>query len=450
VRSPFRSLLGRIAGLHILALIAATIAMPLAAYFLLSATATGYERDVLRAHADTIASYLKRAPDGQLTLDLPPDLKTFYAHHFEGFDYAVVDLNGRVISSSLQESAPVLPGTFGSSEPRYFSRPTQAASYAMASIPEMRVGARVWVQLGEDLGHPDVIFDDIVTNFLAKVAWVTIPIMLLLLLADVIVIRRALSPVLRISEMARSIGPARIGLRLPTNDLPREVLPLVKAINAGLDRLEAGLKLQREFTADAAHELRTPLAVLRTRLDMLPEQEGLSALKRDLERMSHIVGQLLEVGEVEGMAIDPSETAELNAVCTEVAALIAPIAVAQNKDVALIAGASPIRVKGNAAMLFQAVRNLVENAVAHTPAGTTVEIVVGDGNVCVVDRGPGVPPGDRELVFRRFWRRDRSRTNGAGLGLSIVSRIAEAHGGLVTVENAPDSGAMFTLNLKSA
>jgi signal transduction histidine kinase len=448
---PFRSLLGRIAGLHILALLAATIAVPLAAYFLLSATATGYERNVLQAHADTIASYIVRRPDGKLALDLPPDLKTFYAHHFGGFDYAVVDQHGNVISSSLAGRASVMPGQVGSQEPRYVSRPTATASYAMVSIPIAHAGMPVWVQLGEDLGHPDVIFDDIVADFLSKVVWITIPIMLLLLLADIIAVRGALRPVVRISEMARSIGPTHIGLRLPTRDLPLEVLPLVKAINQGLDRLEEGLKLQREFTADAAHELRTPLAVLRTRLDMLPAQEGLSELKRDLEKMSHVVGQLLEVGEIEAMAIDPSETAELNAVCAEVAALIAPIAVAQNKDLALTAGAAAVRVKGNAAMLFQAVRNLVENAVAHTPIGSTVEIVVDKaGKIRVLDQGPGIPYSERELIFRRFWRRDRSRTSGAGLGLSIVSRIAEAHGGSIEVENAPGRGAVFTLSLRAA
>jgi signal transduction histidine kinase len=423
--------------------------MPFAAYFLLSSTAMSYEQGVLRAHADAIASYIVRRPDGKLSLNLPTDLKTFYAHHFEGFDYAVIDRYGHVISTSLRKKSPVLRGEFGSRQPEYFSLPTPTASYAIASIPERRAGTLIWVQLGEDLGHPDVIFDDIVTSFLAKVAWVTIPIMLLLLVVDIIVVRRALRPVVQISQMARAIGPARIGLRLDTNNLPREVLPLVEAINEGLERLERGLRRQREFTADAAHELRTPLAVLRTRLDMLPAQEGLGELKRDLERMSHIVGQLLEVGELEGAAIDPLETADLNSVCTEVASLIAPIAVAQNKDIALVAGVVPCRVKGNAALLFQAVRNLAENAIAHTPSGTTVEIVVDDsGKVRVLDRGPGVPKADRELIFRRFWRRDRSRTTGAGLGLAIVSRIAEAHGGSITVEDAPGQGAMFTLNLQ--
>jgi signal transduction histidine kinase len=306
----------------------------------------------------------------------------------------------------------------------------------------------VWVQVAQDLEHPDVIFDDIVANFLRRVAWFTIPIMVLLLIADIVIVRRALKPVISASEMALAIGPEQLSLRLPSRNLPREVRPLVHAFNAALDRLEQGFRQQREFTADAAHELRTPLTVLRTRLDSFPDRDAVRGLLADIDAMSHVVNQLLDVAELEGVVVNPAETAELGTVCAEVAALVAPIAVAQGKDVALTEGAAPVRVRGNAAMLFQAVRNLVENAIAHTPEGTTVEIVVGDdGKVRVIDEGPGVPPNERELIFRRFWRRDRTRTNGSGLGLSIVARIAEAHGGSIRVEDGAAGGAMFTLSL---
>jgi signal transduction histidine kinase len=121
---------------------------------------------------------------------------------------------------------------------------------------------------------------------------------------------------------------------------------------------------------------------------------------------------------------------------------------AQRKSIALSGADGPVWIKGNPYTVSQAVRNLAENAISHTPEGTTVEIVVqDDGSVCVLDQGPGISEGERELVFRRFWRRDRSRAGGAGLGLSIVQRIVEAHAGTVTVANcAPGGGAQFSLS----
>ena len=97
-------------------------------------------------------------------------------------------------------------------------------------------------------------------------------------------------------------------------------------------------------------------------------------------------------------------------------------------------------------MLYRAIRNLAENAINHTPAGTTVEITLTkDGTVTVSDHGPGIREDDRQFLFRRFWRRDRRQAGGAGLGLSIVRRIAEAHGAEIAVDNNPDGGARFTL-----
>jgi signal transduction histidine kinase len=99
-------------------------------------------------------------------------------------------------------------------------------------------------------------------------------------------------------------------------------------------------------------------------------------------------------------------------------------------------------------MLHRAIRNLAENALRHTPEGSSVEIgVSGDGAVSVSDEGPGVAPAERELIFRRFWRRDRSRADGAGLGLAIVSRIVEAHAGRIEVSNRTGGGAMFSIRL---
>jgi signal transduction histidine kinase len=131
--------------------------------------------------------------------------------------------------------------------------------------------------------------------------------------------------------------------------------------------------------------------------------------------------------------------------------MMAEIAIRQDRSIALTGAAAPVWVRGDGAMIFRAVRNLVENAIKHTAPGTVVELNVGEeGSVAVMDRGPGVPEQDRALIFRRFWRADRNPTlnssfQGAGLGLAIVAKIAEIHAGSVTVASRSGGGAVFTL-----
>jgi signal transduction histidine kinase len=235
-------------------------------------------------------------------------------------------------------------------------------------------------------------------------------------------------------------------VRLPTEEIPREVRPLVSAVNQGLDRLEEGFRIQRDFTADAAHELRTPLTVLKTRIDLLEDADMRQALRHNVDGMAHIVGQLLDIAELDTLVVKPDEKADLQSVAAEVAEFVAPLALAQGKDIALSGTSAPVWIRGNREMLGRAIRNLAENAINHTAAGSTVEFVVeDDGAVSVLDRGPGISEDERELIFRRFWRRDRRKQGSTGLGLSIVQRIAELHAAEITVENREPNGARFTL-----
>ncbi len=442
----FNSIISRIISLHVAAVGVTSILMPLALYWLLSSTATDLQHRALREHADTLTRYLTLRPDGGWTLNLPAGLQELYSESYGRYGYAVLDREGHVLFSSLAERAPLFPADSRAAAPAFLETRRGAAKIDGASIPE-RVGDRtVWIQVAQDLEHRDVLIDDIVADFFLRVGWITIPILLILLAIDIAIFRRALKPVLRASDMAAEIGPARIDVRLPAQAMPREIQPLVDAVNRAFDRLERGFRTQREFTADAAHELRTPLAILRARIDQLESAEIREALRRDIEGMSRIVSQLLDIAELESFVVDPDEKADLQAVCAEVAAFIAPLALAQGKSVALIGARGPVWIRGNAETLFRAVRNLTENAINHTPVNGVVEIEVSaDGRLRVLDDGPGVPEAERELIFRRFWRRDRRRAGSAGLGLSIVARIVEAHQGAVSVENRPTGGASFSL-----
>ena len=447
----FKSITTRIISLHVIAIGITSILMPLALYWLLSSTANDLHHRALREYADTIAQYLSPRPEGGWRLDLPAGLRELYSESYGRYGYAVLDEEGAVLFSSLDDGTAIFPGNQRSGGAQFLETRRGDAVIYGARIPTSVAGKRVWIEVAQDLAHRDVLIDDIVVDFFPRVGWITFPILLVLLAIDILIFHRALSPVLQASETAQTIGPTRTDVRLPTQGMPKEILPLVNAVNQALERLERGFRTQREFTADAAHELRTPLAILSARIDTLEGVAIRDQLRQDIAGMSRIVSQLLDIAELESLVVDPDEKADLQSVAGEVAAFIAPLALAQGKSIALTGAREPVWIKGDAATLFQAIRNLAENAINHTPPGTTVEIDVAESGVIrVLDDGPGVPEGERELIFRRFWRRDRRRAGSAGLGLSIVSRIVEAHAGQIGVESRVGGGAVFSLRFARA
>ncbi len=442
----FKSITSRIMFLHVVAVVITAILMPLVLYWFLESNVESLQHQALREQAESLARHLTIRSEAGWSLDLPAGLRDQYSEAYGRYAYVVLDDAGHVLFSSRADQTPIFPVEARSSQIAFFEVPRGDRTISGASLRKELDGRIVWIQVAEDLAHRDVLTDDVVASFFRQVGWITVPILLLLLAVDIAIFRRAVKPLLRASDQAKRISPTRIDVRLPTDEIPKEIVPLVIAVNQALDRLEGGFRRQREFAADTAHELRTPLAILRTRIETLPDKGEARALQRDIESMSRVVSQLLDAAELETIVVDPDEKADLNDVCTEVAEFIAPLALAHGKTVALSGAENPVLIKGNPEMLRRAVRNLVENALNHTPEGTVIEIVVGEkGTISVLDEGEGVPVAKRELIFQRFWRRDRRRAGGAGLGLSIVKRIVDAHGGAITVENRPTGGANFTM-----
>ncbi len=445
----FKSILSRIVVLHVVAVVITSVFMSLALSWLLNYATNSIHNESMQEQAVSVGEHLTAQPDGHLELDLPQDLLGLYSQAYGRYSYAVIDDRGRVLFSSLRDNAALFPADARSSDVEFLQQRFGEATVSGASVRKTVGGQSVWIQAGEDLANRDVLIDDIVADFYRDVGWITLPILLVLLIADIAIFRRALRPLREASEIASDIGPTRTDLRLPTGEIPREVRPLVSAINLALDRLEQGFRIQRDFTADAAHELRTPLSILRTRLDLLEDKKIRQALQRDVEGMAHIISQLLDIAELDAFVVDPLEKADLRSVTAEVAEFVAPLALAQGKDVALLGTAEPVWVTGNPEMLGRAIRNLSENAINHTAPGTTVEFIVDqNGTVSVLDQGPGIAAEERNLIFQRFWRRDRRKAGSTGLGLSIVQRIAELHSAVVTVENRDPSGARFSLKFK--
>lgn len=306
------------------------------------------------------------------------------------------------------------------------------------------VATWLWFHLGYiEVDHSLPIAHEIMMEFFTDIAW-TMPVVLAVALAfTALTLRRSFAPLREISALATKIRPGALDQRLPEARLPVEVVPLVRATNDMLDRLEAGFTLQRRFTANAAHELRTPLQLLAAGLEELGADPRVEPLHEDVRRMSRLVAQLLAVARLDARTEPVSGTADLAETAAETLTLLAPLAVARGATIAFERPPESVTVRGDAALIGDLIRNVVENALAVSPAGTETTVVVGtNGTLDVMDRGPGIAPMHRERVFERFWRAPGSPPGGSGLGLAIVKEIADACGAQLRIADVPGGGAL--------
>ncbi|MCC6608627.1 MAG: two-component sensor histidine kinase [Burkholderiales bacterium] len=279
----------------------------------------------------------------------------------------------------------------------------------------------------------------------------------------------ALIPILTLGvliEVARGLRPLRrvadeVARRTPTSlapiaaaNAPVEVQPLVTELNALLERLGHALDAQRAFVADAAHELRTPLAALQLQIRLAERAKNdeeraaeFDRVRAGLARATRLVDQLLTLARQEpeepGRAPEPVDLLE---VARAVAREVGPLAGDKGVDLGVI-GEQAVTVRGDADALRVMLTNLVDNAVRYTPGGGRIDVEVAvedDASVLRVrDTGPGIPPNDRERVFDRFFRSTASRGTGSGLGLAIVRRVAERHGASISLTDASPAGGLL-------
>jgi two-component system OmpR family sensor kinase len=289
---------------------------------------------------------------------------------------------------------------------------------------------------------------------LAAALRIVAPFLLLLPVLGVLlwlVIGRGLRPLV---DVARAVSTrTAVALDpLPERHVPAEVVPLVVALNDLLLRLQRALEQQREFVADAAHELRTPLAALTLQVqlaeraaDDAARADAFADLKDGLQRATHSVQQLLTLARLEPGASEPAlQPVDLRQLAAQVIADHLPLAEARRIDLGASPQQQPCMVSGDADALRILLANLVSNALRYTPCGGRVDVVTGSADavpfVAVCDSGEGIPPAERARVFDRFYRRARAGEAGSGLGLAIVRSIAERHRAQVLLDQAALGG----------
>jgi signal transduction histidine kinase len=435
----------RLAALYVAAAAIATGALIYQAYD----TATSLNDRELSLRAGDLARAVSRDGAGVPQLNLSPKLAAAYAASTDDI-FAVRDASGRLLAASPPEfGAQVSTWPLAQDEPSYFHLTNLGSSdYYGLSVELGSAAGPLSVSVARAAGA-NALVGSLLREFVFDVAWVIPLLMAGTLAIGVLVVRSGLKPVREISRMAAGIGPDAISARLPGENLPAEIKPLVDAVNHAFDRLERGFLVQRQFTANAAHELRTPLAIVTGALDAMQGNGELTKLKSDVARMNRLVEQLLRVARLDAVALE-FETVDLNDVARSVVAMMAPWAIAQGSTVAFVGTAAPVRIHANGHAVEDAIRNLVENGVLHSPPRGEVTVTVHLNGVSVADQGGGVPLQDRERIFDRFWRGKGPKTEGAGLGLAIVRETMKAHGGHVAVADSSRGGSLFTLVFPSS
>ncbi|MFO1312311.1 MAG: ATP-binding protein [Burkholderiales bacterium] len=257
-----------------------------------------------------------------------------------------------------------------------------------------------------------------------------------------------------LDRMSRAVGKRRPDAMAPLaqDKVPLELQPLAESLNALLARLDEALSAQRRFTADAAHELRTPLAALKLQVGLVKRAHddaqrasALAELESGVDRASHLVDQLLTMARLEPESPERrSEAVDVAALAKDAIVARAPLAADRRIDLGHAGAASAI-VQGDPAMLSMLLGNLLDNALRYTPPEGRIDVATetrnGGAVLSVIDTGPGIPPAERDKVFERFYRgtaQEAGPATGSGLGLSIVRRIAAAHGATVSLDDGPD------------
>ncbi len=390
----------------------------------------------LENQARELLDAMRVRKDGSVEVRTPADWRAVYSKPSRHFVYTVFDAAHRPLAWSPNLSSP-LPYIPVDSHGRLGPVELIGAGAARLAIVAAH-GPRGTTVLA---GRGDMDRDELVDSLFqegSEQLTVIVPFAILAMVLIWPITGWSLRPIARASREAARVGPRRPDLRISSSGLPREIQPLVEAVNGALDRLSRAYATEKRLTADAAHEFRTPVAVLNLRLQRakLTGNIDWSAVERELAQIGRLVDQLLDLTRKESLSrerrTEELPVVNLSRVVREAAAMVLPLMEGAGRELDVEVPDS-IQIRGDSDDLRDMVRNLLENAIVHGRGKVRARIESpeeGSDRVTieVADEGTGVPPGEEEAVFQRF-RRLNVDTPGSGLGLAIVRHVARSHGG---------------------
>lgn len=396
----------------------------------------------LLASARVIAEQIKET-DGNVEALIPPSaIEMFASTDRDRVVYRVTAPSGELIAGFPDVAIPPAPPR--DLQPVFFGarfRVDEIRAVAIAQpVVSTVAGGDALVVVGTTTRGRDRLVTDLWLSALRDQALLVGIAALLALLG----LRRGLAPLLGLRKELAERQPGSLR-RLDTDRLHSELKPLSDALNHAFDRVEAYIALQRRFIANASHQMRTPLTVLKTQatvgrreVEAAAKDESLNAIDHGLDVLSRLVNQLLTLARAEpGGAALRKEPVDFAAVTRGALEVLAPLAFDREIDLAFEAPDDLVTMQGHETLLREMVTNLVENALRYAPRGAAVAVGLTHRQGAIVlvveDDGPGIPAEQREQVFERFYRLPNSGLEGTGLGLAIVREIAAAHDGEVVL-----------------
>ena len=413
---------------------------------------TGMDDQTIDIQVETLRASLVGTPEGP-RLSLPAELREMYEAPGTLNGYQLFDAKGALLESGgfAPSFVPLPPyNSKGSTGSRVvMQREVDARTHNGVLTATLAVedgGQHYWLRVARDLRDLESLAGQLVLRALPEFAPMLIGLVITMIGVVIATVHYSLRPLREVSQQAAGLSGDRIAERLRADRLPREVVPLVQAVNLALDRLEADYKAQRDFTAHAAHELRTPLAILRADLDSRFTPEQLGDVGIEIDSLARVVEQLLCLAQLDSELAFEVASLDAYACAVDVARDLAPRALARQQNLSAATPEGPVPARGNATLIRLVFRNLIENAIQHTPPGTAISVSAPDAHSVVIeDDGPGIPPGDREALFERFRRGSTAAGQGVGLGLAIAQRVMERVGGRLLLDSHSSRGARFVV-----
>ena len=408
-----------------------------------------FDRSLFRA-ALALADQVE-VVSGEVTVDLPQ--AAFDMLEYDKDDwiyYKVSGARGEFVTGYAELPAPPVakpvPGQHYYYTTRFDDKEISVAAFYL-SLKGTSANGVALVQVGETTSKRKRMVNEIILGM-------ALPQLLMVLITGLMVWRgvgRGLVPLDKLrdeitSRSHRDLAPLNLA------DSPKEVQPMVEAMNDLMSRLEQTIAQQQRFVADASHQLRTPLAGLKTQAEIaLREQQDPEQVRHALQQilassdsLSHLIAQLLTLARIDPEAVDllPLEPLNLESLAREITSSWVPAALVKNIDLGFECDPGTYHIAGDAILLREMIVNLIDNAIRYNPAGScvTVRLRHADQGVelCVEDNGLGIPPEKRERVFERFYRILGTGQEGCGLGLAIVREIASRHGAAVRIEDGAE------------